>query len=201
MIKEVETGPSTVITYGISESFDIITGVPYLSSKVAEDRNAVQDVNGTQDISIEAKWRFYENKGLNLALKQSITVPTGDHRKGLGSGRPAYGLTFIATRDLNPFALHFNAGYIRNENKLGERRDMWRTSLAGEFAADNKVRIVANVGLEHNPDPESNTAPAFALGGLIYSVTKIVDLDAGYKMNLNGPEQDGLILMGITFRF
>ena len=46
-----------------------------------------------------------------------------------------------------------------------------------------------------------NTDPAFLLGGLVYSITEHVDIDAGYKYGLTKPEVDHTVLAGLTFRF
>lgn len=43
--------------------------------------------------------------------------------------------------------------------------------------------------------------PAFILGGLIYSISKNLDIDFGIKGGLNKPETDYAILAGIAWRF
>lgn len=145
--------------------------------------------------------RFYEQEGLSFALRPGITLPTGNDDKGLGSGKPTYSLFFIATKELKPFLVHLNFGYIRNENKLDERVDIWHASLAGEFEATESLRIVLNVGQEKNPDRIADKDPAFILAGMIYSVTKYFDVDFGLKRALNNAEPDYTILGGITLRF
>jgi hypothetical protein len=200
-IKETGTEASGVLTYGVSESVDVVAGVPYVWGKTKENGETVFNDNGLNDISLEAKWRFFDKEGFGLAFKPGITLPTGDHDKGFGTGRVTYGLTFIASKELKPFALHFNAGYRRNENKVEERKDIWSASLAAAYEAIKGLNIVGDIGFERNADPTVNTEPAFALVGLNYAVTDAIVLDAGVKFGLNKQEVDHAITAGITFNF
>lgn len=198
-----ETGGeiATIISYGIIDNIDVILGLPYQWFKVKEDGDVKEKEDGISDMSLELKWRFFEHDGLSLAMKPGITIPTGDEDKGLGTGKITYSLFFITTKEIEPWAFHLNLGYMRNENKLDERKDLWHASLAGEFKVIKALKAVANIGIERNPDKDSNTHPAFILGGFIYSATDDFDIDIGIKGGLNKPEIDRSILAGITLRF
>jgi hypothetical protein len=63
------------------------------------------------------------------------------------------------------------------------------------------LKLMANVGIERNPDPESNNHPAFALAGIAYHISEHVALDAGVKYGLTATETDWTALTGVTFRF
>jgi hypothetical protein len=199
---EVATTPS----YGIIDNVDIVLGLPYQWTKTKEDGEVTSDVDGISDISLEAKWRFFEQDGLSLALKPGITLPTGDENKGLGNGRASYGIVFITTREIKPWAFHLNLGFMHNEYKLEadkdeNRQDIWHASLASQVEVMKDLTAVANIGIERNPDKTSNTHPAFVLGGLIYSVSENFDIDIGIKGGLNKPETDLTFLAGIAVRF
>ena len=199
--KETGTEASGVFTYGATDSIDLVAGVPYQWGKTKEAGVTVCDKNGFSDVSLEAKWRFLEKDGFGLALKPGVTFPTGDYKKGCSTGRVAYGLTFIASKEMDPFGIHFNAGYTRNENKIEERKDLWSASLAGTYEAIKGLNIVADVGFERNADPAVKTAPAFALVGLNYAITENIVLDTGFKFGLNKQEVDYAIIAGITLSF
>jgi hypothetical protein len=62
------------------------------------------------------------------------------------------------------------------------------------------LSVVANIGAERNPDRNSNTDPAFILGGVIYAVSEGLDVDLGVKAGLNKTETDSTVLAGITWR-
>lgn len=199
--KEYRTSLDTTVSYGLSDDIDMILGLPYEKMKVDEDDATVHDENGLTDVTLEAKWRFFEKDGIGLALKPGLSFPTGNDEKGLGTGRMTYGMLFIATKELEPFAFHLNAGYKRNENKTDERKDIWGADLAGEVRILKPLKLVANVGIETNTDRESSTAPAFVLGGLAYSITENIDIDLGCKRGLNKAETDNTYIGGLTIRF
>lgn len=199
--KETGGEVATVLSYGVTDNIDIVLCFPYQWFKIKEDREVISKENGISDISLEVKWRFFEKDGLSFALKPGITLPTGDEKKGLGIGKVTYSMFFITTKEMKPWAYHLNLGYIRNENKVDERRDIWHGSLASEVEVIKDLRAVANIGIERNPERASDTHPAFILGGLIYSVSENFDIDFGIKRGLNKPETDYAILFGIAFRF
>jgi len=206
IIKETGGEAATIMSYGIADSADVVIGLPYQWSRAKEDGDIISDEEGISDMSLEVKWRFFEGDGLSLAVKPGITLPTGDEEKGLGNGRTSYGFTLITTREIEPWAFHLNLTYTRNEYKLKEdkeanKKDIWHVSLAAEAEVAKNLRLVANVGMERNADKESNTHPAFALGGLIYSLSEDFDIDAGVKAGLNKPETDYTLLAGIARRF
>ena len=147
------------------------------------------------------KWRFYEKDGLGIAIKPGITLPTGNEKKGLGTGKVTYSLHFIATKEFHPLEFHVNLGYIRNENKIDERKDIWHASLAMEVEVIKNLEIVGNIGVERNRDKTSKTPPAFLIGGVVYTLHKNFDLDFGVKTGLNKPETDITFLAGLTFKF
>lgn len=199
-VKEKTTEIAATLTYGIVDTVDIILGIPYQHIRT-KDPDTTTAEDGLSDVSIELKWRFYEKEGLSFALKPGITFPTGDDERGLGAGRTGYSLFFLTTKELKPWAFHVNLGYKRNENKIDERKDIWHASVAAEVEAIEELKVVADIGVETNPDTSSNTHPAFIIGGLIYSLSKNFDLDCGIKAGLNKAEVDYALLAGVTLRF
>ena len=204
--KETGGEVATILSYGLIDNVDIVLGVPYQWKKDKEDSEVTSKEDGISDMSLELKWRFYEKDRLTFALKPGITLPTGDENKGLGNGRASYGLVFITTKDIEPWAFHFNIGYTHNEYKLqadkdANRKGIWHVSLASEVEVVKDLKVVANIGMERNPNKTSNTHPAFILGGIIYSITENFDVDLGVKGGLNKPETDYAILAGIAWRF
>ncbi|MDH4233249.1 MAG: transporter [Nitrospirota bacterium] len=193
-----ETTLGVTLLAGLRDTIDLVLGVPYVFISEKDDAGDRVHENGLSDISLELKWRFYEQGGLGLALKPGFTLDTGDEGRGLGDGRPGYHLFFITTKELAPFNVHLNLGYSKNRR---ERRDIWHYSLAGEFAASEAFKIVANIGGETNADRSSSVSPLFLLGGIIYSVRENLDMDFGVKTGLNKAEPDYAVLAGMSMRF
>lgn len=201
---QAQTASSATMTiaYGLTNNMDLIVGIPYQNIRTkTEEETSSED--GMADMVMELKWKFYEKDGLSFALKPSVTLPSGSKRKGLGSGRAAYGLYFITTKEMEPVTVHFNAMYKRNENSREpkDRVDLWHISLASEIALAKQIRLVTNIGMDKNSSATSNVNPAFALGGLVYSFSKDLDIDIGYKHGLNKSATDYSILAGLTWRF
>jgi len=190
----------TALTYGVIEPVDVSIGVPYQWIKT-RDSETTERHDGFGDVVLAVKWRFYETDGFSFALKPAVTFPTGDEDKGLGTGKVTYSLFFITTKELKPWAFHLNLGYIGNENKLDQRVPLWHASIAAELTVAMGFKVVVNTGIQRNTDKGSHTAPAFLLGGVVYSITDDIDIDAGYKYGLTKPEVDNTVLAGMTFRF
>jgi hypothetical protein len=183
-----------------------VAGAPasgVFSFLIRQDQTAFRDERGIPYVGIwkKVKWRFWETEGLSFAVKPGASFPNGDEEKGLGTGRVTGSLYFITTEVTGPWAFHFNAGYLRNENKLDEREDLWHLSLAAEVEVVKGLRLVSNIGAERNPERDSSTHPAFVLGGIIYSLLNNLDVDLGVKAGLNSTETDFAFLAGVAFRF
>ena len=207
--KETGSELATILSYGITDTTDIVLGLPYQWKKTRIDgvvtTDATEQGDGISDMSLEVKWRFFEKDELSFALKPGITLPTGDENKGLGNGRASYGLMFITTKEIKPWAFHLNLGGAYNEYKLqadkeANRKNIWHASLASEVEVIKGLKAVANIGMERNPDKTSNTHPAFILGGLIYSISESISVDIGIKGGLNKPATDLTFLAGIAFK-
>lgn len=190
-----------VFTHGLIETLDIILTSGYQAVK-DNSEGVISRNDGVTDTILDAKWRFYEKKdGLALAVKPGIIFPTGDHDKGLGSGKTGYRFLFISSLKWEPLAVHLNIGYTRNENRIDERKDIFRASLAGEWELSERIKLVADTGIETCRDAVHREDPAFVLLGIIYSVTKKIDLDLGVKQGFTGTETRFTLSGAATFRF
>lgn len=204
--KENSGSLETVFSAGVMDSIDLVLAVPYEWSRVKENDLLSTDTDGLGDVSLELKWRFFEHSGFSLAFKPAVSFPSGNTDKGLGAGKVGYGATLIATQELDPFAVHLNLAYSHTPFKLEEdkdanRRDIWHASIAGTAKVMEGLQLVANVGLETNPDKTSNTSPVFCVAGAIYSVTEWLDVDFGVKVGITKPETDVSMLAGLAVRF
>ncbi len=192
---------SASLSYGIVDNVDLVVGLPYLWGKIKENDATVYDEKGLGDATLDVKWRLLEKDKFSLALKPGITIPTGNDEKGLGAGQLGGRLFFIASQELGSLAFHANLGYIRNENKNEERKDLWHASIAATWEAAKNLKLAANVGIERNPASDAANDPAFVIGGIIYSVTENFDVDLGVKCGLSRSETDFSLMTGIAYRF
>ena len=203
----VESEVSTItgaLSVGLADALDLVLGIPVQFTRVIEDTEEGHETTteeGISDISIELKWRFWERKGLSFAVKPIVTLPTGERKEGLGGGRITGSLYLISTLEKGPVCFHANVGYIQNENKNDERKELWHASLAMEYVVLDKLKLVANFGVDRNADRASQTNPGWVIGGIIYSLTDSLDLDLGVKAGLNDVAPDYSVLMGLTRGF
>ncbi len=188
------------LSYGVIENADLVFNLPYVCGNVVEDGVSVYDEKGLSDISFEVKWRFFEKEGLSFGLKPGISLPTGNDEKGLGTGKTGYHAFLIGSKEAAPWAFHANLGYIRNENKFDEKKNLWHASFASTCEVVKNLKLVGNVGIERNPDKAADHAPAFLIAGVIYSFAENLDIDFGVKAGLNKSETDYSMLAGFTYR-
>jgi hypothetical protein len=188
-------GMAAALTLGIADNIDLIVAPPYQWAPA----------KGIGDIPVQVKWRIFdgEQSGLSFALKPGFSIPTGDEKKGAGNGAFSGGVMVIVTQKTKQGDLHGNVGYTRNAYALASdtelsRLDIWHASLAAEIHVTEKLRSVADIGIDTNPDKSSNTHPVYLVGGLIYSVTENFDLDVGVKGGLDHAITDTMFLAGLT---
>jgi len=200
-VKSTGEQAGSTLSYGVIDNADLVLNVPYVWGKVTEDGVSVYDENGLSDISFEVKWRFFEKDGLSLGLKPGISFPTGNDEKGLGTGKTGYHIFLIGSKEAAPWAFHANLGYMRNENKADEEKNLWHASLATTYEVVKDLKLVGNIGMERNADKAADNDPAFLIAGAIYSVAENIDLDAGVKYGLSSSETDVSFMVGAAFRF
>jgi hypothetical protein len=192
---------STTLSYGVLENADLVMSLPYQWSQSKEDGVTVSNEKGIADTTVEVKWRFFEKDGLSLALKPGLSIPTGNEERGLGAGKTGYQLFFIGSQEAAPWAFHLNIGYIRNENRVGEEKNIWHSSFAATCEVIKNLKIVGNAGIERHRDNSAVNDPAFLVGGVIYSLSESFDVDFGVKYGLTSSENDWSLMAGAAFRF
>jgi len=54
------------------------------------------------------------------------------------------------------------SGYIRNENKVDERKDIWHASFAATWEVVKNLKLAADIGIERNPDGDAKERSCFS---------------------------------------
>jgi hypothetical protein len=205
-----ETLFNPVLTYGVLENVEVALGGNYLWSRVSEGGAATESASGISDTTIEIKWNFYDKDGFSMALKPGISLPTGDERRGLGTGRISAGVNFIVGYEVEPWTWLANVEYFRARYRLGQdaadnRSSLWRVSTGAAYEVREGARVVGEVGVRTNDARSDPFYPgryaAFAMAGFIYSPSDKIDLDIGLRKALNRAEADTVLLIGATFRW
>jgi hypothetical protein len=199
-----------VLSYGVFDSLDIQLGLSYGRQRTTENGVETEDESGMSDSTLELKWRFLEAGAFSLAVKPGLLLPTGDEGKGLGTGKTSWGVALLATYEAEPWTFLGNVAYSKVRFKLPQaaaenQSDLWRVSGGLSYAVAGDVRLVGEAGLRRNESKNDPYLPdqtsQFAMIGFIYSPSKNMDFDAGFRKNLNDAEFDKAYLVGMTFRW
>lgn len=178
-----------VLGYGIAETADVQVGVPLYRD----------GPDGVGDASLDLKWRFFERNAVSLALMPGITVPTGDERDGRGTGKTTWGSLIILSYAPGAVAVHAHAGFRRNENKLNERESLRQLAAAATYRIGD-VRFVGELTRETNPQAGEGTVRYTTLGA-IWSMTRDLDLDIGWRNGNGSAPIEEALLLGATVRW
>jgi hypothetical protein len=190
-----------IFTYGIADSIDLVLITPYLWINEKSNLGKSSE-KGLSDATVDVKFRVFEKDGLSFAVKPGLSLPTGDDDKGLGTGKLGYHIYFIGTKETGPWSFSANLGYIRNETNVDtDERDIWHASVSTIYTINDRWKIAADLVAERNTSKDNDNDPVYALGGVIFSLTKDIDLDLGLKAGLTSSATDWSLLAGATFRF
>lgn len=191
---------AAVLTFGLNDALDAAVGLP-LQYVRPHDPEAGRARAGVSDAALELKWRLAEGRGWSLGLKPGLTLTTGDEERGLGAGRSTYRLAALAGAGAGRAQLLSNLAYSRNDNAVGERRELWHASAAAVYAAHKALRLAANVAVDSSRDPASAAAPASFVAGVLVGVLPDLDLDLGWRTGLNAAQGEDTLLAGLAARF
>ncbi|AHB74689.1 MULTISPECIES: transporter [Pandoraea] len=188
---------TNTLTYGVLPNLDLALQAPY--QRIRPDGDGW--TSGLTDLTLQAKWRFIETAQWSLGLKPFVTLPTASQERNLGNGRATTGANLLMQYNLDRWTFLANAGYTWNNNSIGNRRNLWNASTAVLFSVTDELRLAADIGIATNTDTSTQTKPAYALVGAIYSPTKDLDLDVGYKRGLNPTSLAHSVQAGVTIRW
>lgn len=189
---------SAVLSYGVVDSLDAIIALPYLR---LDHSSNTPTASGMGDVGVDIKWRFYEKGPLSLAFKPGITFPSGDETQGLGAGKHGWGIFFTGSYEAAPWALHLHLGSFQNHNVVNERVHLWHGSAAITRRMGEEVRLILDAGINSHTDRGTRSDPAFLIAGLIWSLYKNFDIDAGYKIESSDSARTHTLLSGLTWRW
>lgn len=191
---------ATVLAYGVRDNLDLLLTLPYsrTESMVAGVKATAR---GLGDLGLDAKWRFFAEDPLSVALKAGATFPSGDEAAGFGAGKSNYSVHLVTSFETGPWGFHIHLGHIGNRNVHGERDVIRHASLALAREVRDALRLVVDLGRFTATDRAFEETMKFLTLGAIYSLSDDFDLDIGLKRGLSDPETDTTLLLGMALRF
>jgi hypothetical protein len=210
-LRQVTAG-AAVLTRGFGERLDLAVTVIGLQNSVEENGTLQSKSSGLGDTVLEAKWRFFgeEEQAMSLALKASLSLPTGDENRGLGTGKASGALNLILTHETGPWMLMANAAFIRvrykrEEDEQSGHSRLRRFSGGMTYAVHEGWRLAAELGYRTNASKDDPFLPgrngSYAMLGAIWSFSKDDDLALGVRRAASSGEQDWAFIGGATFRW
>jgi hypothetical protein len=182
---------SAVLSYGAAETVDLQLGLPWQDT--GTDR-------GAGDIIAAVKWRFWERGPLSGGVHAGASAPTGDESRGLGTGRPTWAALLIGQYEGERWIFLGHVGYRRNLNSVGDRDSLGEVSAAVLYRATPDLKLLIDATRTTNRDPSSDQALRQAVIGAIYSPSKDLDLDVGFRRG-NDAAIERAVMAGVTRRW
>jgi hypothetical protein len=191
---------AAVFSYGLRDNLDLLLTLPY-SHLDSKENGVTTTTHGLGDVGLDAKWRFFEEGRVSVALKTGVTFPTGDEADGLGAGKSNFNINLVTSFETGPWGYHIHLGYLRNRNVHDERDVIQHASLALTRMATENLKLVVDLGSFTAADRAFDQDNSFLTLGAIYGVNDDFDIDIGLKHGLSEPETDTTLLLGVAFRF
>jgi hypothetical protein len=178
---------AAILSYGAGERVDIQFGVPWQDTG---------ETRGAGDVFAAAKWKFWDAEPLSAAVRATVTSPTGEET----GGRPTWAAQLIGQYEGERWMFLAHVAYRRNRNDLGERDSLGEISGAVLYKAMAKLKLLLDANRTTNADPQSDQKIRQGVVGAIWSPTKDLDLDLGYRRG-NDAAIDRAVMAGITLRW
>ena len=182
---------AAVLSHGVAETVDLQFGVPWQDTGSAR---------GAGDLIAALKWRFWEQGPLSAGLRAGVTSPTGDEDRGLGNGKPTWAVLLIGQYEGERWIFLAHAGYRRNSNVFGDRESIGEISAAALYKATAQLKLLVDANRTTNADPQSDQKIRQMVIGAIYSPSKDLDLDIGFRRG-NDAALERAVMAGVTLRW
>ena len=113
------------LTYGVMPRWDIEAGFgEQLEQRIRHEHEGEdRRVSGLDDLNLATKWMFLTETAYlpRQTVCPSVTFPTANEHRGLGSGRTDYDLTWMASKSIGErLGVHLNVGYSWIGDPSGE---------------------------------------------------------------------------------
>ncbi len=189
---------NATLTRGVTDTLDLAASLPLQRNRAPGERTH----RSVGDVALQAKWRFYDDgSGWSLALRPTVTLPTGHSSKGFGNGRATAALALISTLEAGDWVWLANASATFNSNRVGERQRLCAASTAVLYKLTDQWSLAMDVGASRRAMPGGRGTDRFALLGAIWHVDDKTDLDWGWRRSLSGRPVLNTFGVGLTVRW
>lgn len=172
-----------------------LDGVPLQQLRPEEGNRA----SGIGDWSPGAQWKFLNQTEARpaMALAAAVKLPVASARKGLGSGKADYTLTFLASKDVEPVHIDLNVAHTWLRRPEGGFDRQWFGAVAASLPVADRWTLGGEIYGFSSPNPETPRILS-TLWSLSYAYRPTVVFDIGVDVGLNRGAPDFAILAGMT---
>jgi len=192
------------LTGGLFPGFEagVAWGGQFERRKEPQESNGWSHVHesGLSDLTLGIKWQFLNPcpLGARHALATSLTLPTADEERDLGSGHTDVDLTWIVSRSWgDAIGLHLNVGLTRIG---GPDPSLLHYGLAADYQLSDSLQWVGELFAERELMSDGETVAQFN-SGVRWTPWENLTLDTsvGSAMTHEGPEFTATLGMTVVF--
>lgn len=156
---------------------------------------------GFGDFGLAGKYRFIhqETAGVDVAMAPSVTVPTGDEKKGLGNGQAQYFLPIWLQKDFDKWSVFGGGGYFINPGP--EHRNFWFTGIAVTREITEGLYLGTELFHRAAATVDGKDSTGFNVGGGITLVDKLELLFSVGSGLQNNPTNRVSYYVGLHYTF
>ncbi len=191
------------LTYGVMPRWDIAAGFGEQLEQRTRHEHEGEDrrVSGIDDLSLATKWMFLKESTYlpRQTICPSVTFPTANKHRGLGSGQTDYDLTWKASKSIGErMGVHLNVGYSWIGDPPDEDvGDLMHYGVATDYQILDSLQLIGEVFGEEELK-EHDTAWQCRTG-FRWSVTDDLRLVAAAGSRISGDAPDFTATAGLIW--
>jgi Putative MetA-pathway of phenol degradation len=195
--------PEALLRAGMfADWFELRIGQSFVNRRQTED-GITTSANGAQDLYLGMKLALTEQKGLlpTMAVIPQTTVPTGSASVTAGKMLPGLNVdcSWEVVKDV--FGIELLVANNRVMDDLGNIHHEVATGLTGAFQLTRQLELFVEWDAFYPVGGIGQLGPRhYAVGGLVYFVTRDFEVDFRSGVGLNGNSNDFLVGVGFAAR-
>jgi hypothetical protein len=195
--------PEALLRAGMfADWFELRIGQSFVNQRQTED-GMTTSANGAQDLYLGMKLALTEQKGLlpTMAVIPQTTVPTGSASVTAGKMLPGLNVDCSWEVIKDVFGIEFLVANNRVMDDLGNIHHEVATGLTGAFQLTRQLELFVEWDAFYPVGAIGRLGPRhYAVGGLVYFVTRDFEVDFRSGVGLNGNSNDFLVGVGFAAR-
>lgn len=190
-------------TWRPNNKIKVMASIPYDFIYDTDGNSA----NGFEDITLYFWYQFYRKNNLSLIIMPEVSLPDGNYNQGLGTGRVDPGAMFTVVKDWKKFTLSSSVEYIRYENKIDYRTNIWKIYVTPKYRFTENFLVFLGGRMEDDGLKEGNYDgvqinsynPIFVNFGFTYNFNKSISITPVFETSFVTPNREFTAYLDLTF--